>query len=151
MRPIRIEGAEDKPIGAPADWDEATHGHCQALFVRREVIDGVPYMRSAHEIDGGDTLAMLAGASLELGIQGSTHPVIQLAPGPVPQEFEPVMQARCYTAADARPMVRVEMMFPSQPGRMVFSNTHIDGTLADAVSIGITNIQSFARAQGWTE
>jgi len=151
MRTIRIAGADPKPLGAPPDWNEAESGHCGALFVRRELIDGVHYMRSAWEVDHGEAALLYAGAKLTLGVAGQQHPVVQLGVADLPDDFEPVVHARRFTHTDGRPCVRVEMLFPHEGGQRAFANVHVDGTLADAISTGVTQIETFARKQGWTQ
>lgn len=151
MRTIRIAGADPKPLGAPPDWNEAESGHCGALFVRRELIDGVHYMRSAWEVDHGEAALLYAGAKLTLGVAGQQHPVVQLGVADLPDDFEPVVHARRFTHTDGRPCVRVEMLFPHDGGQRAFANVHVDGTLADAISTGVTQIETFARKQGWTQ
>lgn len=151
MRPVRIAGADPRPLGAPQDWDEERHGHCTALFIRRETVNGSPYMRSAHEVEPHEALCMLAGAHLTLGIQGVEHPVVQMGLAHLPEDFEPVMIARRFTTETGRKMVRVEMMFAKGNGQRIYANEDVDGTLADAVSTGITRIEALARIQGWLE
>ena len=149
MRPARISGADPTPLGAPADWNEEQHGHCGALFVRREQIAGVAYMRSAWEVEASEAALMLAGAKLTLGVAGHCHPVVQLGVADLPADFEPVVHARRFTHADGRPCVRVEMLFPHAGGRRGFIEVHVDGTLADAVSHGISRVEQLARREGW--
>lgn len=149
MRPVRIAGADPKPIGAPRDWDPEKHGHCAALFVRSELIDGVPYMRSAWESEASEAAMIFAGASLHLGVQGTEHPVVQLGIGPLPDGFEPTVTARRFSDLQGRPGVRVEMMFPYAGGRRGWCEVPVDGTLADAISIGVTRIEALARKEGW--
>jgi hypothetical protein len=151
MRPARISGADPKPLGAPPDWNEAEHGHCGGLFIRRENLAGVHFMRSAWEVETGEAALMLAGAPLNLGVQGHAHPVVQLGVGSLPVDFEPVVTARRFNDLKGRPMVRVEMLFPYVGGRRGFAEEHVDGTLADAVSTAITRIEKLARDEGWTE
>lgn len=151
MRAIRIAGADPRPLGAPPDWNEEEAGHCSALFIRREQIDGVHYMRSAWEVDHGEAALLYAGARLTLGVAGQQHPVVHLGVADLPDDFEPVVHARRFTHADGRPCVRVEMLFPHEGGKRAFAEVHVDGTLADAISLGVTQIEGFARKQGWTE
>lgn len=149
MRPVRIAGAEERPLGAPLDWDAEKHGTCGGLFIRRESKGGMAYMRSAWEVESGEAITFLAGAKLTLGIQGVDHPVVQLGIDFIPEDFEPVLAARRFTAGDGRPMARVEMMFAKANGQRIFANVHVDGTFADAVSMGIIQIENFARQEGW--
>ena len=150
MRPVRIAGADPRPLGAPVDWNEG-NGHCGALFVRREVNDGVHYMRSAWEVETTEAALLFAGARLTLGIAGNCHPVVQLGVSELPPDFEPVINARRFTATDGRPCVRVEMLFAHAGGRRGFCEEHVDGTLADAVSSAIIRIEELARREGWVE
>jgi hypothetical protein len=150
MRAIRISGADPLPLGAPADWKEED-GHCGALFIRREVISGVHYMRSAWEVEVGEAALLYAGARLTLGIAGQCHPVVHLQVADLPADFEPVVHARRFNHTDGRPCVRVEMLFPHAGGRRGFCEEPVDGTLADAVSSGISRIEALARREGWIE
>lgn len=151
MRPARISGADPRPLGAPTDWREDENGHCGALFIRREVIDGVHYMRSAWEAEAPEAMAMLAGSRMTLGIAGHCHPVVHLQVGELPADFLPVMTARRFSDLTGRPAVRVEMLFPHGGGRRAFCEVHVDGTLADAVATGIVRIEALARNEGWIE
>ena len=151
MRPTRIAGSEPKPLGAPADWSEETHGKCAALFIRREEVDGLPYMRSAWEVDPNEAGLLLAGAVVTLGISGTCHPVVQMGTAQLPEDFEPVVTARRFTNTGGHPMVRVEMLYPHDGGKRGTINVHVDGTLADAISTGVTKIEELAREQGWIE
>lgn len=151
MRTVRITGADPKPLGAPADWVEDQHGHCGALFIRRDIIDGVAFMRSAWEVDLSEAAMLYAGAQLMLGVAGQEHPVVNLGVGNLPDDFEPVMHARRFNSPAGLPCVRVEMIFPFGGGRRAYSEVHVDGTLADAVSTAIIQIENLARKEGWTE
>lgn len=151
MRATRIAGADPLPLGAPPDWKEDEAGHCGALFIRRELIDGVHYMRSAWEVDHGEAALLYAGARLTLGVAGQQHPVVQLGVTDLPADFEPVVHARRFTHTDGRACVRVEMLFPHEGGQRAFANVHVDGTLADAISTGVTQIEAYARSHGWIE
>lgn len=150
MRAARISGADPKPIGAPKDWSEATHGHCGALFVRRENIAGVAYMRSAWEVEAHEAALLFAGARLTLGVAGQCHPVVQLGVGQLPPDFEPTVMARRFTHERGLPCVRVEMLFPHGGGRSGHCEVEITDTLADAVADGVTRIEALARREGWT-
>jgi hypothetical protein len=151
MRAVRISGADPKPLGAPDDWSEETHGHCGGLFVRRENIAGLAYMRSAWEVEAPEAALLFAGARMTLGISGWQHPVVQLGIGDLPPDFEPTVMARRFTDLSGRPAVRVEMLFPHAGGRRGFCEVHVDGTLADAVAEGIDRIEAMARREGWIE
>lgn len=149
MRATVIEGADAIPLGAPADWAPETHGHCGALFVRREIIDSLPFMRSAWEVDAREAMLLYAGARVLLGVQGATHPVVQMGIAELPPDFEPTVNAQRFTDPSGKPYVRVDMLFPHEGGRAAFCKVHVDGTLADAVSMGIINCESLARERGW--
>ncbi len=152
MRPIRISGADPKPLNAPPDWNEAEAGHCGALFIRRETLDGINYMRSAWEVDGVDVAFLLGSASLTLGVSGSCHPVVQLGVSALPDDFEPVVSARRYNDPQARACVRVEMLFPYENGKRAYADVLIgDAGFAAAVALGISQIEGYARKNGWTE
>ena len=151
MRAVRIQGADPIPLGAPADWSEETHGHCGALFVRRDRINGIGYMRSAWEAEATEAHLLLAGAPLHLGVAGNCHPVVQLGVGDLPVDFDPVMTARRFSDLTGRPMVHVEMVYPHGGGRRGFCDVPVDGTLADAVSTGVTRIEALAKERGWVE
>lgn len=151
MRAKRIQGADPTPIGAPPDWKEEENGHCTALFVREDVIDGVAFKHSAWEGEDGEALRMLAGASLVLGVNAKRHPVVRIGFAELPEIFEPVMQARTFTAPDGTRVCRVEMLFSHDGGKRAYANVIIDGTLADAISTGVTRIETFARKEGWSQ
>lgn len=149
MRPTRISGADPKPLGAPSDWNEAESGHCNALFVRREQVEGVAYMRSAWEVETSEAAMLLAGAKLTLGVAGHQHPVVSLRVGELPADFEPVVIARQYTDTAGRACVHVEMVFSEGNGQRGYSNVLIGDNLSEAVALGITQIEELARKQGW--
>jgi hypothetical protein len=153
MRPVRIAGADPKPLGAPEDWSEEKHGHCGALFVRRENIDDVAYMRSAWEVEAAEAALLFAGAPMTLGIAGHCHPVVQLGVGELPVDFEPVVVARRIFDLHGKPAARVEMIFPHAGGRRGFCEVHIDaeGGMAEAVAKGVLRVEALARKHGWTD
>lgn len=150
MRSIKIDGAGDKPLGAPPDWNPERNGHCGGLFIRREQISGVPFMRSAWEVDSIEAAYLLAGASLTLAVQGTEHPVVSLGVTPLPADFEPVMFSRRYTAPDGRACLHVEMLFADEGGKRVYSNVLIgDGGLAPAMALAVEQIEQLAKSKGW--
>lgn len=151
MRARRISGADPTPIGAPPDWSEEENGHCTALFVRRARIDGIDFMQSAWDSDSGESIKTLAGAAVVLGVACHQHPVVHMGVAELPEVFEPVIQARTYHDPKGQRMVRVEMLFAHEGGSRAYANVKVDGTLADAVSTGVTRIETYARDQGWTE
>lgn len=150
MQPTRISGSDARPLGAPQDWNEAEHGHCGGLFVRRELIDGLPYMRSAWEVTPQEAGLLLAGARLTLGVSGHQHPVVQMGVAELPPDFEPVVYARRFTDPKGTAMVRVEMTFPPD-GRRGYSSVPVLGRLCDAVAAGVEHIENMARKEGWIE
>lgn len=150
MKPVRISGADPDPLGAPADWDEAKHGHCGGLFVRRETINGVPWMRSAWDCELPEALSLLAGANLQLGVQGNTHPVVNVGVGLLPADFMPTMVARRFVTLDGAAAVRVEMLFPHGGGRRGFVEVLIDESLGLAVGQGVAMLEQLAVKEGWT-
>lgn len=150
MRTVRIDGADEKPLGAPEDW-RPDQGHCGALFIRREVVDGSHFMSSAWVADPNEAARAYAGAPVILGVQGVEHPVVNMHVGALPPDFDPVLHARRFHGPDGRPMVRVEIIFPHQGGRRGYVTEHVDGTLAVAVAAAITKIEQLARREGWIE
>lgn len=149
MQATVIPGCDERPIGAPEDWVPDRHGHCGGLFVRREEVSGLQFMRSAWEADSTEAMMLFAGARIHLGVQGTVHPVVNLGVYDLPPDFEPTVNAQRYNAADGRSMVRVDMLFPHGGGRRAYSRVHVDGTLADAVSTGIIHCEALARERGW--
>jgi hypothetical protein len=152
MQHVRIEGADPKPLGAPADWNPEEHGTCGALFVRREVNDGLHYMRSAWDVQTHEAMQLLAGAKVELGIAGTSHPVVQLGVGIMPPDFEPVMVARRLISPEGLPTVRVDMVFPhGTEGRRGYATCAIgeDESLSSAVACAVDLVEQLARAEGW--
>lgn len=153
MRAVRIPGADPTPLGAPADWNEERDGHCGALFIKREPINGVAFMRSAWEIEPSEAGFLFAGARLILGVQGKTHPVVHMEIGELPADFETTVHARRFTDPTGAECVRVEMLFPfGRAGKRAFANVFLSGgTLAGAVATGVQEIEQFARREGWIE
>lgn len=151
MRAARISGAEAKPLGAPDNWTEETHGHCQALFIRREEISGVHFMRSAWDAEANEAHLMLAGAKLVLGVAGHAHPVVHMTVGDLPSDFEPVMTARRFSDLHGKAMVRVEILYPHAGGRRGFCEIEVEHSLAEAVAVGIVRVETLAREKGWID
>lgn len=149
MKPVRISGADPLPLGAPADWNEERDGHCSGLFVRRERINGVPWMRSAWDGELPEALSLLAGASIHLGVQGSTHPVVNLGVGELPADFMPTIAARRFVTLDGKPAVRVEMLFPHGGGRRGFVEVLVEKSLGAAVGEGVERLERLAVREGW--
>lgn len=151
MTPRRISDADPKPIGAPADWKEEDQGTCHALWVRSEIIDGISFKRSAWEGTDIEAMQLLAGGALTLGLSVDQHPVVQIGVGELPDDFEPVMVARTFHLPSGQRCVRVETLYPNEGVQRVHAAVPIDGTLADAISIGVTRIEALARKRGWIE
>jgi hypothetical protein len=149
MRPVRISGADDQPLGAPADWNEEKHGPIRGLFVRREHVNGINFMRSAWEADDCDVMRLYAGARLTLGVAGVAHPVVNLGTDDLPDDFEPVILARRYTEPNGDPAVRVDMLYPKDGGSRIYACAKIDDRpLGLAVCEAVEQIEIFAKAHG---
>jgi hypothetical protein len=71
MMPKRISNA-NVTLGPPAEWDEAKHGKCVSLFVRR-----APWgdCESAWEPTPAELEALNRGASVVLRVYGGQPPV----------------------------------------------------------------------------
>lgn len=151
MRTVRISDADPQPLGAPAGWSEETHGHCGALFVRREQMGGVEFMRSAWEIDTSEAARLYAGAQLLLGVEGQRHPVVNMQVGPLPDTFDPVLHAHRGVKPSGRAYVRVEMMFPHDGGRAAFAEEWITGSFSYAVGLAVAKIEILAQTSGWLD
>jgi hypothetical protein len=77
MTPVKIKGAT-RCFDAPKDWDENLDGPCDALFVRDGLVNGVSTMTSTWKPSAEELAALNAGAMVELGICGSSHPPVFL-------------------------------------------------------------------------
>ncbi|APR52004.1 hypothetical protein CA223_06740 [Sphingomonas koreensis] len=145
MNPARIAGANAE-LGAPQKWSAEEHGHCANLWVRREVEDGMPWMRSAWEATPNEVGLLLAGAKLELGILGQTHPVVNLGVGPLPDDFAPpmIVERTVHQGASA---VRVSMFFAN--GRRVWAEAYLEPHgLGRAVKLAIDSVENRAKQDG---
>ena len=151
MTPRRITDADPKPVGAPADWKPDDQGVCHALWVRTEVIDGITYKRSAWDATDIEAMMMLCGGAVTIGLSVKDHPVVQMGVDDLPETFDPVMIARTFHLPSGQRCVRVETLYPNDGGQRVHASVKIDGTLADAISIGVTRIEAMARSRGWIE
>lgn len=149
MRARKITGAEPTPIGAPPNWREEENGHCTALFVRKERLDGIDFLRSAWEGDDGDIIRQLAGAGVVLGVSAPEHPVVHMVVSDLPDVFDPVLVARRFTAPNGDPMVRVEMLYPNNGGSRVTAKELIATDLGAAIARGVARIEAHARKEGW--
>lgn len=150
MRPIRIPGAGDRPLDAPSDWDETKDGVCGRLFVRREVVGDIQYMRSAWEVEFGEAASLLAGAPMTLGVSGNQHPVVQLGIGELPADFDPVIYSRILNRPNGERYVRVELLFPHKGGMRAFAEVPIVADLAAAIARGVQQAEDIAAKEGWT-
>jgi hypothetical protein len=149
MKPVRIVGALPDPLNAPADWTE-DNGRCGRLFIRVDIEQGVPFMKSAWEAEPEDALLLLGGAKVILGISGNRHPVVNLGVAQLPEDFAPVVTARQFAALDGTAAIRVDMLFDAHGGRRGFCEVRLDGrTYAEAVEHGIDQIVVLARREGW--
>lgn len=72
----RIEGAT-RNLGAPPNWD-GDISKCNVLPIRDVVTDQGPFMVSAWEPTPAELAAINAGASIQLWVQGTGHPVVSL-------------------------------------------------------------------------
>jgi hypothetical protein len=73
----RIEGAT-RNLGAPADWD-GDLSKCNVLPIIDVDTDQGPFMVSAWEPTPAELEAISAGATIQLWIRGTAHPVVSLA------------------------------------------------------------------------
>lgn len=146
MRSARIEGAA-VPLGKPANWDDDQMGHCGTLWVRPDVESGVHFMRSAWDVEAHDAGYLLAGAKVELGIAGSTHPVVNLRLGPLPDTFEPPLTVTRERRTDGEPVVCVRMFFAQ--GIILARARAMGSGIGSAVADAIDEIERLGREQGW--
>lgn len=144
MNPARIDGATIA-LAAPCDWQEDEHGRCSTLWVRRDIsADGLAFLRSAWEVNAEEALSILGGAKLQLGIAGSSHPVVNLGIGPLPEDFTPPLIAE-QVICDGVRAVKVQVLFPNR--QRVFAAVSIgeDG-LGAALKMAVDEIAGFARS-----
>lgn len=138
-------------FGAPANWNEAESGHCAALYVRAEVLDGVPFMRSAWESAPAEAIQMVAGGKLVIGISGdpaaTAHPVVNMMIEPA-ADFEPTFTAAEQRKPDGQRVMRVEMLLAA--GHRVFAEGRLDGfTRGQAIAAAVDDIERLAREKSW--
>lgn len=80
----RITGAT-RNLGAPANWDPATDGHCGGLPIRDAPHSpGVNSMTSAWIPTPNELERLAAGAPIYLVVLGVTHPPVALTIGDPP-------------------------------------------------------------------
>lgn len=115
MLPARIEGA-NMTFKQPDDWNEPKLGHCRDLSIRHEVVEGMPMMRSAWEVEGPEAMHLACGGRLLLGISGSIHPVVNLAVQTAPAQLTRTTLVREIISARGELTVTVETLFPPLPG-----------------------------------
>lgn len=146
MNPVRIAGA-DVALGAPEKWADDEHGRCATLWVRRDVENGLPFLRSAWEVTSSEVGLLLAGATVQLGILGQTHPVVNLGLGPIAEEFEPPMIVE-RTVHHGAAAVRVSMFFPN--AQRVWAEAYVEPNgLGSAVKYAVEQIEERAKQEGW--
>lgn len=145
MNPVRIEDATHA-LGKPANWDDETAGRCSTLWVRAAVEDGVPFMFSAWEAAPDEALCLLAGAKMRLGISGQSHPVVNVAVGPLPDDLvSPLIVERVLSGQV--PAVLVSMLSPEK--RRIYCQAIVgeDG-LGMAIKTAVDEIERFVRDDG---
>jgi hypothetical protein len=146
MLPVRIEGDATR-LGAPHDWNDADHGRCGALWVRLDSVDGLPFMRSAWEPEADEAGLLLAGAKVHLGICGTSHPVVQVGIGPLPEDFLPPLTVEQAVTPEGVKSVKVAMFVPGGQRITAAATLGTDG-LGPAVALAIGEIETLARAEG---
>ncbi len=151
MRPTRIEGADPLPLGAPKDWDPDKHGRIGGLFVRREIIGGIHYMRSAWELEEEEALLLLAGGQQIIGVQGHEHPVLHLGIQPPPEDAQPVYVSRRTVGTSGLLGGRVDAVYPHGGGRRCYAEIILsdDEPFARACGRAMDMCDELARQQGW--
>lgn len=85
----------------PRGWTPETHGDCGTL----EIADvagagGLNFMESLWRPDADELAALAAGASVVLGIEGGSHPVVYVGVS-APPRADPVDEAGTSAKADA--------------------------------------------------
>jgi hypothetical protein len=146
MIPAKIEGDAIR-LGAPRDWSDAEYGKCGALWVRIDSVDGLPFMRSAWELEADEAGLLLAGAKVQLGICGTTHPVVQLGLGPLPEDFIPPLTVQQAVSPEGVKSVKVVMFVPGGQRITAAATLGTDG-LGPAVALAIGEIEKLALAEG---
>ena len=146
MNPAKIDG-DAIPLGKPGNWSDDDHGRCATLWVRLDVDNGVPFMRSAWDVEAEEAGWLLAGAKMQLGICGTSHPVVNLGLGPIPEDFAPPLTVQQMIQPDGARSARVTMYLPSR--MRIFAEARIeDGGLGAAVAVAIHEIEAFGRREG---
>jgi hypothetical protein len=137
------------PIGAPKDWDPTVHGQCEALFVRAEVVNGLPRLLSAWEVEQHEAALLLAGAKVHLGIVSASHPPVNLSVSDLPESFEPVVTARRFHCPVRGQVARVEALFALAPaGLRIFAERPIVAGFAVAFASALEAVEKLAKERG---
>jgi hypothetical protein len=150
VQPARIDNPT-AVLPKPIDWDDQQNGHCAALPVKIETIGGVPYMRSAWDIEATEALQLLCGARLVLGVAGHRHPVVQMKVEDLPVDFQPGYTVRRITSLGGCLCARVETLMPRPDGmaQMIYCEEPITGEgMAITVGRAIDRIDDLARKNG---
>lgn len=147
MTPARIEG-DAFPLGKPANWNDDENGKCSTLWVRRDVDQGVPFLRSAWDVDSDEAGWLLAGAKVQFGLCVPQHPVINVGLGPIPEDFAPPVTVQQIIKPNGGRATRVTMFLPNR--QKIFAEAWIgDEGLGAAVKFAIDEIEALARREGW--
>lgn len=156
MRPGKIDGHGVIPVGAPQDWDPKVHGDCNVLHVRPSIDHGIPFLTSAWEPEADEVGWLLAGAKIELGISGRTHPVVRMGIGAPPTDTRPVYTIQTMINVEGQEYVRVVMFAPTsgmkrRRGGSVFCEAMVTpelGGFNGAVAEALRQIEAFAEQNG---
>jgi ABC-type cobalt transport system substrate-binding protein len=70
--------AATRRFGPPADWNEDVHGPCGTLEIADLSTTSGPYMESLWRPTADELEALNRGATIQLGIRGTVHPVIYM-------------------------------------------------------------------------
>lgn len=143
MQPAIIKGHTRQytaPVGRP---EVAT------LFVREEVVDGHPVIRSAWDAEQKEVGLLLAGAKVVLGIVAEVHPVVNLGVTDLPDDFDPVFTARRFRCPTRGNVARVEALVCAPPEHIRFwAEEPIVVGFGDAFASAIASIEARAREKG---
>ena len=147
MTPARIEG-DAFPLGKPRDWKDDEHGRCSTLWVRRDIEQGVPFLRSAWDVDSNEAGWLLAGAKVQFGLCVPQHPVINVGLGPIPEDFAPPVTVQQIVKPDGQRVARVTMFMPNR--QTIFAEVTIEPEgLGAAVKLAIDEIEALGEREGW--
>lgn len=154
MIPTRIEGAMENPLDAPADWNPDQNGHCGALFVRCDQVNGIRFLRSAWEALPSEALALLAGGKVELGLAARDHPVVNLGVAMPASGVNAAMSVRFLNEPDGTEYIRVDAIYPSATPDIIFCEARpkpLGMTNAAGIAAAIEQIEELARSRGLIE